>query len=563
MRLLSKIILIALGFILINYPFIEGKAYYYISIERPDRLIRHLLTALFALTIIELFAFTKMRYRIPLYLLFLFGSMTYLIYYFSAGSEPDYEDFRTLMDARVMIKDAALGYQNAIFMAILYHLPITIGIFLFPKLYMGWKGTTTAIALYLIALAGMLMIIYNKSGKGTNGRASYITPVAQVVTFTYLNYLRADGANFDFYPREVPTTADLTHPKARNIIVVMDESIRGDMVSLDNHSGTTPALTTFAPDTVYDFGLIASFSNCSDTSNLAARKLPRLNKEPSDLFLDNTTVWDLAEIAGFKPYVIDAQHNASGHNFYTDKELENVVNIPASQLKNDGEVIDIIADIFAESETPTFIYAGLKGSHFPFQNTGFPTPFEPAMKNTVLADATSEEALNSYKNLILANTNQFFVKLKALLETYPDTIVIYTSDHGQDLSDPKNKKTHCDAKTTSMEEGIVPLLLFADQSVIESPFIEQFKENPGITNQMIIAPMVMDFMGYQPAFIEQFTEYPTLLNRKGEEIGFIYKRPIPHFRSEIERFDITPEDLQYFREHGRSDKQLEYNFFAD
>lgn len=563
MRILSKILLIALGFILINYPFIEGKSAYYIAIERPDRLVRHLLTALFALTIIELFAFTRMRIRIPLYGLFMFGSMTYLIYYFSTGSEPDYEDFRTLMDARVMMADAALGYRDAILKAIFYHIPITIGFFLFPKIHMGWKGTLTAIILYILALAGMLMIIYNKSGKGTNGRASYITPVAQVSAFTYLNFIRSDAASFEYFPRTAPTKSDLLTAKAKNIIVVMDESIRGDMIDLNSKLGTTPALLDFSEESLLNFGIVAAFSNCSDTSNLAIRKLPRLHKEPSDLFVDTTTIWDLAQTAGFKPFVIDAQHDATGHNFYTDEELKNVTNLHASGLKSDGEVVDMMDRVIAENNEPVFIYAGLKGSHFPFQNTGFPTPFTPAMKNTNLADATSEEATNSYKNLIRANTNEFFIKLQTFLAKHPDTIVIYTADHGQDLSNPKERKTHCNAKTTSMEEGVVPLILFANEEILQSDLVQTFYQNTGVTNQMIAAPMVMGFMGYKPEIIESFTEYPALLNQEGTEIGFIYKRPIPHFRSNIERFDITPKDLQYFQKNGQSDKQLDYNFFAD
>lgn len=563
MRIFGKIILIAIGFILINYPFIEGKSLYYISIERPDRLARHLLTAFVALAIIELFAFTKMRFRIPLYGLFLFGSMTYLIYYFTTGSEPDYEDFRTLMDARVMIGDAALSYQDAIIKAIVYHIPITIGFFLFPRISIGWKGTLAAITLYIMALAGMLMIIYNKSGKGTNGRASYITPVAQVSAFTYLNFLRADAASFEYHPRTAPTSADIIAPKAKNIIVVMDESIRGDMIDLNSQLGTTPALLNYPQDSMLNFGIVASFSNCSDTSNLAMRKLPRLNKEPSDLFVDPTTAWDIAQTAGFKPFVIDAQHNATGHNFYTDEELKNVTNIHGSAFKNDGEVIDTIDQVLAETAEPVFIYAGLKGSHFPFQNTGFATPFTPAMKNTNLADATSEEALNSYKNLIRENTNTFFIKLQALLEKYPDTIVIYTADHGQDLSNPSGKKTHCDAKTTSMEEGIVPFILFANPDILAGDLVQTLHQNSGVTNQMITAPMIMDFMGYAPEIVKSYTEYPALLGKTGKEIGFIYKRPIPHFRSEIERFDVTPADIQRFQETGESGKQLQYNFFED
>src|SRR5699024_7421319 len=212
---------------------------------------------------------------------------------------------------------------------------------------------------------------------------------------------------------------------------------------------------------------------------------------------------------------------------------------------------------------PVFIYAGLKGSHFPFQNTGFATPVTPAIKHTNLADATSEEALNSYKKLIRASTNTFFIKLQALVEKYPDTIVIYTADHGQDLSNPSGKKTHCDAKTTSMEEGIVPFILFANPDILAGNLVQTLHQNSGVTNQMITAPMIMDFMGYAPEIVKSYTEYPALLGKTGKEIGFIYKRPIPHFRSEIERFDVTPADIQRFQETRKSGKQLQYNFFED
>ena len=118
-------------------------------------------------------------------------------------------------------------------------------------------------------------------------------------------------------------------------------------------------------------------------------------------------------------------------------------------------------------------------------------------------------------------------------------------------------------KTTSMEEGIVPFILFANPEILASDLVQILHNNSGVTNQMIVAPMIMDFMGYKPEVVKSYTEYPTLLNQSGKEIGFIYKRPIPHFRSEIERFDITPQDIHHFQETGDSGKRLEYNFFED
>lgn len=536
-----------------------------------DKLAIYLLSHILVIGIIVLFSFTKMRLRIPLLVLFLAGSLPYLINYFAVDTEMHYEEFRVLLDARANIGDAASSYIGPIIQATLLHIPLVFFFFLYPSISMGWKGNITALLLYILGLAIILHFIFSKDGRGTSGRASYLVPVAHMSTYIYLNHLKEGDTAFTHYPREMPTALDLTTPKAKNIIMVMDESIRWDMIDLNHHQqhtpSPTPILRSFSQSQIINFGPTLSFSNCSNASNFAIRKLPRLGFEASDLFIDKNTIWDLAAQAGFNNYLLDAQHNGKGHNFYTEKELENVENIRASDIESDAEIFALLEPIMEEDIAPKFIYLGLKGAHFPFVNYGFKEYFQPAMKSTNMFDATPEEVFNSYRNLVRANTNGFFEALQHFLTKYPDTLVIYTSDHGQDLSNPKNKKTHCDLRNPSIDEGTVPMLLITSQAdslqaLLNSPFIEQFKDNAGLPSQQFIPPLLLHFLGYNTQSIERYTEYSNALNRK-EGVGFIYKSPLPHFRNSAERISITEEAFYHYLETGKLPAQFELTSPAD
>lgn len=552
MRVFGKVVLVALCFYFINQVFIENRAIYYINIERYDRLAIYLLSLVLVFGIIELLAFTRMKIRIPFLILFLAGSIPYLIYFYSTSTELTYEDFRTLFSAKAMVSDAAQSYQSDIIKVVLMHIPITIAILLMPQTYLNWKWTGFAIFLYCVGIAAMLHFIFHKNGRGTSGRASYLVPVAHAVTYGYLNRPGAEDRSFIYYPREILTENDLDAPISDTILFVIDESIRADMIDLNNPQGTTPALLEFDPAHYLNFGYTMSFGNCSESSNLAMRKAPRLGKEPSDLFLTKESIWEIAINAGYTPYLIDAQHNAKGHNFYTDEELKAVNVIPGSHLQSDGDIVPVIEEILQkEAGNKTFIYVSTKGSHFPFQNYGFEEHFTPAMKNTNFKSAEPIEVMNSYKNLIRANTNEFFNNIRPLLENRPNITMIYTSDHGQELKDPKGKKTHCDLRDTTLEEGIVPFLIFGDESILTAPLVEKTQQNSGIQTQMMVPSIIMNLMGYRDASIERYTEYSQLLNQESA-VGFVYKSPVPQFRNDVERYPITREELEYFKTHGKS-----------
>src|SRR5699024_1985970 len=152
-----------------NQVFIENRAIYYINIERYDRLAVYLLSLVLVFGIVELLAFTRMKIRIPFLILFLAGSIPYLIYFYSTSTELTYEDLRTLFSVKAMVSYAAQSYQSDIIKVVLMHIPITIAILLMPQSYLSWKWTGFAIFLYCVGIAAMLHFIFHKNGRGTSG----------------------------------------------------------------------------------------------------------------------------------------------------------------------------------------------------------------------------------------------------------------------------------------------------------------------------------------------------------------------------------------------------------
>ena len=93
-------------------------------------------------------------------------------------------------------------------------------------------------------------------------------------------------------------------PPLRSLIVVMDESVRGDLLDLNLASGAPTGLV--GREDVVDLGVVPSIANCSDTTNVAFRYgigrkdyLKQLARNPS--------LWSYARRAGYHTYYVEAQ----------------------------------------------------------------------------------------------------------------------------------------------------------------------------------------------------------------------------------------------------------------
>jgi glucan phosphoethanolaminetransferase (alkaline phosphatase superfamily) len=127
-------------------------------------------------------------------------------------------------------------------------------------------------------------------------------------------------------------------------------------------------------------------------------------------------------------------------------------------------LVDKIKEIVAEPDA-VYIYVNKYGAHFHYESTYPPEgrQFMPTMDPQKPIDASTPEAVaNSYANAIRWNVDRFFRLLLPALDLR-ETVVLYTSDHGQSFKERRGVSTHGDRVNPPVTQANVPLLAWGDQ----------------------------------------------------------------------------------------------------
>ena len=295
-----------------------------------------------------------------------------------------------------------------------------------------------------------------------------------------------------FGPRDTlslsPESETNTH-----VVLLIDESIRGDFLTINNKSETTtPYLQTLVNDENWlNYGVISSMTNCSATANMLLRTgvSPSQLPHDSDALFRQPSIYQFAQKAGFKTIYIDAQVKGSRlNNLLTTQELDvideyiplrNEFEVPYHQLDHTlaGQLIEQIN----ESSQPLFIYANKIGTHFPYSKT-----FPPQSK--------SQTSLEQYRYAINWNVDEFFRLLTTeLRNTEQEIIILYTSDHGQGLGEDDNLSTHCLPIDVPDVQARVPLIVGAMN--VDLPI--WLSKEQGTYSQFQVFSSLVRLMGYK------------------------------------------------------------------
>jgi glucan phosphoethanolaminetransferase (alkaline phosphatase superfamily) len=176
---------------------------------------------------------------------------------------------------------------------------------------------------------------------------------------------------------------------------------------------------------------------------------------------------------GYKTFYFDGQLSYRWIGKPSDVEYVDEW-LMADSLKK-GDWYDVDAEIAGKvreivgSSTGNFIWINKFGVHFPYKNSypdaaakWLPVP-ESGDKLALFQNGDEQEKLNnSYDNAILYNSQSFF---KGIFENglAADTFYIYTSDHGQNLSESGRANSHC---LSTKNEANVPLFIAAQPEIL-------------------------------------------------------------------------------------------------
>jgi glucan phosphoethanolaminetransferase (alkaline phosphatase superfamily) len=302
------------------------------------------------------------------------------------------------------------------------------------------------------------------------------------------------------------------HPIFNKIVMIMDESVRGDYLSLNDAAhNTTPFLK--ATDNLVNFGVAISGGNCSHI----ARTMFRFGLRRSDLpngwreGLKRPTFWQFAHRAGYKTVYIDAWYGSLwlgnvlsvAERILIDSTIHVIKN--PSYLRDQmliGKLLDVLKD-----DGPAFIYVEKFGVHFPYSDKyppdfhALPTPVEPGARPVdafIEKSAIGERELAHYPNAIAWSVDEFFRSLLPAVDL-SKTLIVYTSDHGQNLL--PGHFSHCSTTRVPPGEAYVPLFTMTSVPDFKERLEKAAARGFGRFSHFEIFPTLLLAMGYDAGWV--------------------------------------------------------------
>jgi lipid A ethanolaminephosphotransferase len=381
----------------------------------------------------------------------------------------------------------------------------------------SFQRRLTELALQLAPIALMVGVLYVKHGEGTNG-----LPV-QHTSLSFLTIIGLERLVQGPPPRRQEVTlAHSGQRPLRHIIVVMDESTRGDLLDINDERGAPTALKG-RPD-VINFGTMSSIANCSHESNVSFRYGIGRRDYLRQLAV-NPSMWSYAKTAGYDTFYLDAQRTGGAlQNGMTPFELRDIdrhiqVEADVKAQDRDTELARALRrTLSGQAGKPTFVYANKAGAHYPYEGKypserGYFHPVlardyygneaDPRMKDaTTVARSRQDRDLrtrvkNSYMNAVGWNASRFFEVLLDGLDL-SETLIVYMADHGQDLHEDGRPGigTHC-TEEAHPNEGRVPLAIVTGHAETAASLRAAAAANFNRLSQFAVFPTMLRWMGYR------------------------------------------------------------------
>lgn len=320
---------------------------------------------------------------------------------------------------------------------VLYPIGIFVSILLIIKLFKLPRGKYNIWALPVF----LFLLTF-----GTEISVPYFLRVAYEFETYGLNKAKAIVFNIQRKPIHIKEHKD---SKIKNIIFIMDESERGDFMSVNSNDPEIKKATPFIEkllknDKFKTFGVMYPLGNCSYSSNAMFMTGGKIH------YAIEPTIFQYMKNAGYQTIRLDAPHTGYQNGVqrydkkYIDKYMsEEKVN---PKTKRDFACINDIGKILSEPGKH-FIYFTKQGSHFPVTDS---YPKDKELFNVEKVKKYSPEWYKKqYLNAIHWNVNEEWKYLvNKIIKDRKDTVVVWQSDHGIDMAPDKNKKyillTHCE-----------------------------------------------------------------------------------------------------------------------
>lgn len=474
--------------------------------------------AMFAALVIALFMTAYIRQTLirHLFAVAMFASAVFFDVYTRVTADYlTYSSFVSLVYSGGFIQEAAYQYRDPLISGLLGGLLLLFGIGLKPRRRLRLPGAVL-VAAPLMGVLLLSAVLFVRAGEGARGLPIMYTPLAYLNLFTYEALQNTVG------PREPVKLARNEQPVGHDIVLIIDESISGNYLDINAPFGVHSNLKQARPGVdIFNYGYAASIANCSADTNITLR----YGGTRADYMRINTTlpsIWQYAKKAGLRTVYIDAQRTGGNlQNLMNDAEKKDIDEFvqfdKTSVLDRDMAAATKLIELLNDG-TPQLVVINKVGAHFPVHDKypdAFMTyrPTLPRGQFVEVADTGKRDGFNgqpddwmlyrnAYKNTLLWNVGEFFSRLFAQADL-SNAVLIYTSDHGQDLHERGNPglNTHCGGDPVE-EEGLVPLVVIQGSDLQTLDWSAQLTANKDRSSHYNIFPTMLQLMGYDLAGVE-------------------------------------------------------------
>jgi len=439
-----------------------------------------------------------------------------------------YSQFVSLVYSGGFIQEAAYQYREVIISAVAGGVLLLLGIALKPRRRLPLPGYVPIVAPVLGVLL-LSAVLFVRAGEGARGLPVMYTPLAYLNLFIYETLHNTVG------PREPVSLARQSSPIDHDIVLIIDESIAGNYLDINTPSGISTGLKTPPPGVdIFNYGYAASVANCSADTNVTLR----YGGTRADYVRINSTqpsIWQYAHQAGLRTVYIDAQRTGGNlQNLMTElekKAIDQFVQFDQTRVRDrDMAAVAKLVELL-DNDRAELVVINKVGAHFPVHDK-YPDDFmtyRPALPRGQFQDVSDtgsrdgfngekgDWALyrNAYQNTLLWNVGEFFQRLFRE-GNLTNAVLIYTSDHGQDLHERGNPglNTHCGGDPVE-EEGLVPLVVIQGRQLQTLDWRGTLAQNKDRSSHYNIFPTLLELMGYDPAGI--MAHYGKPLNQPTED----------------------------------------------
>ena len=362
------------------------------------------------------------------------------------GRPADIFNIAMLNAAVANTKDALFEHSGSIFKAIFFTVLIYVPLVLHSS-FNTYKGNTIVQKIALLSLFIGMITIYASTliVKGVPALIGF--PKGFSYVFASLS-IELNSLISPLNYREINRLTDrVINDKLNNIIVVMDESVEYSNFVEAKKQWQQENGALLGGGLFVDFGLTFSSANCSAPSNYVVRKATWEVDGERLLMFQVPSLFEIARQQGYQITYIDNQHvlkDPTVRNYIDNKEasLINEIYSPMQpEYVRDLASIEFINGVLKNS-SKNFIFVNKVGAHFPYEKT-----INPQYRTS--------SRLTDYSISLQQNSVLFLDKLSKSLTA--DTVLFYTSDHGQNFS---SGATHCNTgKDISPKEYFVPFVV--------------------------------------------------------------------------------------------------------